>query len=116
LDGVGDGSAGRSTVVRDRAAAGTPSAGQTPVISCSGEVESAWGSTVEASVGFIGAGADRRHRRGLEQRGRARSGAGRALARSERVEHVEVFFYPCSTARRDHKRVNLGKNPVQASS
>jgi hypothetical protein len=31
--------------------------------------------------------------------GRAGSGAGHALARSERVEHVEVFFYPCSTAR-----------------
>jgi hypothetical protein len=29
---------------------------------------------------------------------------------------VEVFFCPCSTARRDRKRVNLGKNPAQASS
>jgi hypothetical protein len=48
--------------------------------------------------------------------GRAGSGAGRALACSGRVEHVEVFFYPCSTARRDRKRVNLGKNPAQASS
>jgi hypothetical protein len=44
--------------------------------------------------------------------GRAGSGAGHALARSERVEHVEVFFYPCSTARRDRKRANLGKNPA----
>jgi hypothetical protein len=113
LDGVGDGSAGQSTVAGDRAAAGTPSAGQTPVISGSGEVESAWGSTVEASVGFIGAGAGRRHRRGA---GRAGSGAGRALARSERVEHVEVFFCPCSTARRDRKSANIGKNPAQASS
>jgi hypothetical protein len=48
--------------------------------------------------------------------GRAGSGAGRALARSGRVEHVEVFFYPCSKARRDHKRANLGKNPAQTSS
>jgi hypothetical protein len=48
--------------------------------------------------------------------GRAGSGAGRALARSEHVEHVEVFFYPCSTARRDRKRANLVKNPAQASS
>jgi hypothetical protein len=39
--------------------------------------------------GFIGAGASRGH------------GRGRTLARSERVEHVEVFFCPCSTARRD---------------
>jgi hypothetical protein len=48
--------------------------------------------------------------------GRAGSGAGRALARLERVEHVEVFFCPCSIARRDRKRVNLGKNSAQASS
>jgi hypothetical protein len=52
-----------------RAAAGTPSAGQAPVISCSGEVESARGSTGEASVGFIGAGADRGHGHGLARRG-----------------------------------------------
>jgi hypothetical protein len=44
-----------------RAAAGTLSAGQAPAISCSGEVESARGSTAEASAGFIGAGAGRRH-------------------------------------------------------
>ena len=48
--------------------------------------------------------------------GRAGSGVGRALARSERVEHVEVFFCPSSTARRDRKRANLGKNLAQASS
>jgi hypothetical protein len=48
--------------------------------------------------------------------GRAGSGAGRALARPGCVEHVEVFFYPSSTARRDRKRANLGKNPAQASS
>jgi hypothetical protein len=100
-------------VAGDRVAAGTPFAGQTPVISGSGEVGSTRGSTVEASVGFIGAGASRRHGRGA---GRAGSGAGHALARSERVEHVEVFFCPCSTARRDRKRANLGKNPAQASS
>jgi hypothetical protein len=45
-------------VVGSRAAAGTPCAEQTPVNWCSGEVESERGSTVEASVGFIGAGAD----------------------------------------------------------
>jgi hypothetical protein len=48
--------------------------------------------------------------------GRAGSGAGRALARPGHVEHVEVFFCPSSTARRDRKRANLGKNPAQASS
>jgi hypothetical protein len=46
-----------------------PFAGQTQVISGSGEVESMRGSTVEASVGFIGAGASRRHGRGSARRG-----------------------------------------------
>jgi hypothetical protein len=116
LDGVGDGSAGRSTVAGDRAAAGTPSVGQTPVISCSGEVESARGSTVEASAGFIDAGAAGGTGVAWRDAGRAGLGAGRALARSEHVEHVEVFFCPCSTARRDRKRANFSKNPAQASS
>jgi hypothetical protein len=39
------------------------------VISGSGEVESTRGSTVEASVGFIGAGASGRHEHGLARRG-----------------------------------------------
>jgi hypothetical protein len=52
----------------------------------------------------------------LYRRERAGSGAGRALARSGRVEHVEVFFYPCSKACWDRKRANLGKNPAQTSS
>jgi hypothetical protein len=56
-------------VAGDQAAAGTPSAGQTPVISCSSEVDSARGSTAEASAGFIDAGAGRRHGRGLARRG-----------------------------------------------
>ena len=68
-DAAGRGSAGRSTVARDRVAVGTPFAGQMPVISSSDEVESTRGSTVEASVGFIGAGASRRHERGSTRRG-----------------------------------------------
>jgi hypothetical protein len=44
-------------MVGARAAAGTPCARQTPAIPCSGEVESAWGSMVEALACFIGAGA-----------------------------------------------------------
>jgi hypothetical protein len=64
------GSIGRSTMAGDRLAAGTLSAGQTPVISGSSEVESTrGGGTVEASGGFIGAGASRRHGRGLARRG-----------------------------------------------
>jgi hypothetical protein len=81
-------------VVGAWAAAGTPCAGQTPAISCSGEVESTRGRTAEALVGFIGVG----NGTGLAWRDarRAGSGAGRALASSGRVEHVEVFFCPCS--------------------
>jgi hypothetical protein len=45
---AGKGSAGRSTVAGDRVAAGTPFAGQTPVVSGSGEVERARRSTVNA--------------------------------------------------------------------
>jgi hypothetical protein len=56
-------------VAGDRAAAGTPSAGLAPAISCSGEVESARGSTAETSAGFIGVGTDRRHGRGLAWHG-----------------------------------------------
>jgi hypothetical protein len=66
---AGKGSAGRSTVAGDRVAAGTPFAGQTPVIFGSGEVEITRGSTVEASVGF--------YRRGREQETQSRLGAAR---------------------------------------
>jgi hypothetical protein len=66
---VGKGSAGRSTVAGVWVATGTPFVGQTPVISGSVEVKSTQGSTVEASVGFIGTGASRRHGHGLARRG-----------------------------------------------
>jgi hypothetical protein len=55
-------------VVGARAAAGTPCAGQTPAISCSGEVESERGRTTEVLAGFIGTGAGRGHGRGLARR------------------------------------------------
>jgi hypothetical protein len=86
--------------VGSRAAAGTPCAGQPPVILCSGEVDSERGCTVEASAGFIGAGTGSGTGTGLAWRGagHAGSGAGRALARLGRVEHVELCFCPCSNA------------------
>jgi hypothetical protein len=49
--------------------------------------------------GFIGAGASRGHEHGSARREARGVRRGRALARSECVEHVEVFFCPCSTAR-----------------
>jgi hypothetical protein len=61
-------------VVGSRAAAGTPCAEQSPMILHSGEVESERGRTVEASVGFIGAGAGASVGTGLAWRGAARVG------------------------------------------
>jgi hypothetical protein len=68
-DAAGRGSAGRSTVAGDRATAGTPSAGQMPVISGSGEIESTWRSTVEVPGGFIGEGVSGGHGHGLARCG-----------------------------------------------
>jgi hypothetical protein len=94
---AGKGSIGRSTVVGDRVAAGTPFAGQTRVISGSGEVERVRRSTIDVYGGFIGAGAGNGADSALARRG-ARGGAhGRALASSERVEHVALCFCSCST-------------------
>jgi hypothetical protein len=98
LDGVGKGSAGRSTVAGARVAAGTPCTGQTPVVSGSGEVERARRSTVEVPGGFIGAGVGNGAGWALARRGAREVGRGRALARAERVEHVELFICPCSKA------------------
>jgi hypothetical protein len=77
-------------------AAGTPCAGQMPVILRSGEVESERGRTVEALAAFIGSSAGSGMGLAWRGAGRAGSGVGRALARSGRVEHVEVCFCPCS--------------------
>jgi hypothetical protein len=81
-----------------RLAAGTPCTGQTPVVSGSGEVERARRSTVEVLGGFIGAGVGNGAGWALARRGAREVGCGRALARAERVEHVEVFICPCSKA------------------
>jgi hypothetical protein len=80
-DGAGKGLVGRSTAVGALAATSTSCAGQTPAISCSGEVESARGRTAKALAGFIGAGASRGHGRGSARRG-AR-GFGRWACSSE---------------------------------
>jgi hypothetical protein len=68
-------------VVGSQATAGTPCVEQSPVNLRSGEVESERGHTVEASIGFIGAGAG--VGTGLAWCGAVRAGRalGRALAR-----------------------------------
>jgi hypothetical protein len=94
---AGKGSAGRSTVAGDRVAAGTLFAGQTSVISGSGEVERVRRSTVDVYGGFIGAGAGNGAGSALARRGACGGARGRALASSERVEHVALCFCSCST-------------------
>jgi hypothetical protein len=79
-------------------AAGTPCTGQTPVVSGSGEVEHARKGMAEVPGGFIGAGAGDGAGWALARRGAREVGRGHALARAERVEHVEVFICPCSKA------------------
>jgi hypothetical protein len=71
--------------------------GATPVIWCSGEVEHAWGSTVEVPGGFIGTGASNGAGLAWRDAGHAKAGVGRALASSERVEHVALCFCSSST-------------------
>jgi hypothetical protein len=69
-----------------------------PTVSLSsGEVEHVRRGTVEVTGRYIGAGAGHGVSWPLARRG-ARGGAcGRALASSERVEHVALCFCPCSS-------------------
>jgi hypothetical protein len=101
-------------VVESWAAAGTPCAEQSPVNLRSGKVESERGRTVEASVGFIGAGVGT----GLAWRDMVRAGlsVGACSSGPERVEHVGVCFYLCSNTCRDRKRANIAKGLVQICS
>jgi hypothetical protein len=101
-------------VVGSRAAVGAPCAEQSPVNLRFGEVESERGRTVEASVGFIGAGVGT----SLAWRGMVRAGpsAGACSGAPERVEHVGVCFCLYSSVCRDHKLANLAKSLAQISS
>jgi hypothetical protein len=97
-DRVGKGSVGRSTVAGGLGSRGHAVHGQTPVGLGSGEVERARRGTAEVPGGFIGAGAGNGAGWALARRGAREVGRGRALARAERVEHVEVFICACSKA------------------
>jgi hypothetical protein len=97
-DGVGKGLVGRSTVAGRSGSRGHVVHGQMPVSLGSGEVERARRGTTEVPGGFIGAGASNGAGWDLTQRGAREVRRGRALARAERVEHVEVFICPCSKA------------------
>jgi hypothetical protein len=65
----GDGSAGRSTVAAARAAAGTPCAGQLRRSRAPVRSRARGGVRLKPWAGFIGAGVDRGHVRGLARRG-----------------------------------------------
>jgi hypothetical protein len=71
--------------------------GTMPVIWCSGEVGRARVGTVEVPGGFIGAGVATAPARLWRDAGHAWAGVGRALASSERVEHVALCFCPSSS-------------------
>jgi hypothetical protein len=72
--------------------------GQTPVSLSSGEVERARKGTVKITGRYISAGAGHGIGWPLARRGAREVGRGRALARAERVKHVEVFICLCSNA------------------
>jgi hypothetical protein len=80
-------------VVGSRAAASTPCEERSPVILRSGEVESERGRTVEASVGFIGAGTG--VGTGFGWRGAARvglsAGACSGVARARRTRGCVIL-------------------------
>jgi hypothetical protein len=97
LDGAGKGSVGRSTVAGGSGSRGHAVHGQTPVGLGSGEVERVRRGTVKVPGCFIGTGAGHGAGWSLARCG-ARGGVrGRALASSERVEHVALCFCPCSS-------------------
>jgi hypothetical protein len=97
LDGVGNGSVGRSTVAGESGGHGHAVHGQSPVVLGSGEVERVRRGTIEVPGCFIGAGAGHGAGLALARRGARGDAPKRALASSERVEHVALCFCPCSS-------------------
>jgi hypothetical protein len=97
-DGVGKGSADRSTVAGGLGGRGHAVHGQTPTVLGSGEVERVRRGTVKVPGCFIGAGAGHGTGWTLARRGTRGARVGRAMASPERVEHVVVAFCPCSCA------------------
>jgi hypothetical protein len=83
----GGGSGGRGHVVR----------GAMPVIWCSGEVERARRSTVDISGALFARAWATAPTRLWRDAGHTGARVGRALATSERVEHVALCFCSCST-------------------
>jgi hypothetical protein len=107
---AGKGSVGRSMVAGDRAPAGTPCTGQTPVVSGSGEVELARRGTVEVPGCFIGTGAG--HSAGLAL---ARRGArGGVLWRAQSASNTWLFASTSVLPSAERpKRTNLALGPVR---
>jgi hypothetical protein len=85
-------------MVGARAAAGTPCAEETSAILCSGGAKSERGSTVKASVCFIGADMGMGAGSGVARCRRAGLSVGACSGVIGQVEHVCVFFCPSSNA------------------
>jgi hypothetical protein len=98
LDRAGKGSAGWSMVAGGSGSRGHTVHGQTLVVLGSDEVERVRRGMVQVPRCFIGAGVGHGIGWSLARRGAREVGRGRALARAERVEHVEVFICLCSKA------------------
>jgi hypothetical protein len=97
LDGAGKGYAVQSTVAGGSGGRGHAVHGQTPAGLGSGEVEHVRRGTVKVPGCFIGVGTGHGTGLALARRGARGGTRGRALASSERVEHVALCFCPCSS-------------------
>jgi hypothetical protein len=104
------GSAGRFTVAGDRVAVGMPFAGQTPVMSGSGEVERARRSTVDVYGGFIGTGMGNGAGSALARRG----AHGGVLWRAQSASNTWLFaFVRVLPSAERPKLANLALRPVR---
>jgi hypothetical protein len=98
LDWIEVGRSGRSMVAGAQTAPGTPCAEGTLAILRLGRAESERGSTVKASVRFIGAGTGMGAESSVARRGRAGPSAGACSGMLGQVEHVFGSFCPSSSA------------------
>jgi hypothetical protein len=113
LDGVEEGSVGRSTVAGGSGGRGHAVHGQTPVVLGSGEVERVRRGTVEVPGCFIGAGVG--HGTGLAlARCRARGACAGVLWRAQSASNTWLFASALVLPSAERpKRTNLALVPVR---
>jgi hypothetical protein len=91
---------------------GASCSGKTLANSGSSGAEGMRGSTVVALGCFIGAGAGEGVGSGVAWSGRVGPSAWACSSTREEVEHVEVYFCPCSNACWSTKRAYLAQIPM----